>query len=86
MSMTDDELLADLANSGDISSCEECRVPIQASVTGHRSITDDQGNEREYCSDCYFSYEPLRDAIKAFFANPAYSNPVEKSELFAGYL
>ena len=60
MTMTDVELLMDLVNSGDISSCKECHVPLQESITGCRTITDDQGNKQPHCSDCYFSYSPFQ--------------------------
>jgi hypothetical protein len=84
MSMTDEELVKDLVDSGDISVCEKCKVPLQESITGYRTIIDDQGNKCPYCSDCYFSYDPLLEAVNAYIANPANRNPVPESELFVG--
>jgi hypothetical protein len=86
MSMTDEELVKDLVDSGDISVCKKCQIPLQESITGYRTITDDQGNKHPHCSDCYFSYDPLWEAVSAYLVNPANRSPIPESELFAGYL
>ena len=48
MSMTDEELVMDLVDSGDITLCEKCRVPLQKSVTGYHIITDNR-LEKRHC-------------------------------------
>ena len=84
MSMTDEELLMDLVKSSDKPVCEKCGVPIQRAITGYNIITN--GESAVYCDDCYYSYDPLKNAIDAFLANPANCSQVAESELFTGYL
>ena len=83
-SMTDEELVKDLVESGDIPACTECKSPLQESITGYRTILDDQDNKQEYCSDCYFCHKPFQDAIEAFLVNQPSRSHTEKFEAFAG--
>jgi len=84
LSMTDKELVDDLVDSGDIVRCTQCGLVLQESKTGCRTITDDQGNKKSYCSDCYFSYKPLQQAVEAFLVSQPKRDPSEEFKLFAG--
>jgi len=76
MSMSDAEMLADLVESGDVPLCATCKIPLQSSITGRRTIVDDSGKALEYCDDCYYSYEPFQDAVEEFLSNPKNRKPV----------
>ena len=84
VSMTDEDLVADLVQSGDVLLCTGCGIPLQESITGCRTIMDDQHNKRAHCSDCYFVYKPFQEAVEAFLASQPMRTPEEKFEFFAG--
>lgn len=86
LSMTDEELVLDLVKSGDIPGCKVCETPIQESVTGCRTIKDENGVKREHCSDCFFSNEPFQNSVGSFLEDPKNRNSMSEDELFASYL
>ena len=83
LEMTDTDLVEHMQKNNGVIPCKHCGIALQESVTGHRTIKDEQGNEHEYCSDCYFTYEPFQTAVDTFLADPANRSPMTESELFA---
>ena len=84
VSMTDEDLVADLVQSGDVLVCAGCGVPLQESITGCRTIMEDQRNNQVHCSDCYFVYKPFQEAVETFLVSQPRRTPEEKFEFFAG--
>ena len=54
-----------------LATCGDCGVVLQETVTGHRRYSDEQGDKKAVCSDCYF--DSIDDVLAKF---PLKSTPV----------